>query len=73
MLFRKKTIRKAENERLAQIIYAVKQELDRYEYIVANSVEPSQEIQADLKKKRAKYMFLLKEARYRKLNSEQNM
>ncbi|SDI57056.1 YaaL family protein [Alteribacillus bidgolensis] len=72
MLFRKKTIQKAENERLAQIIHAVKQELDRYEYIVANSVEPSQEIQADLKKKRAKYMFLLKEARYRKLNSEQN-
>lgn len=70
MLFRKKAIRKAENERLAQIIHAVKQELDRYEYIVANSVEPSQEIQADLKKKRAKYMFLLKEARYRKINGD---
>ncbi|MFB4163682.1 YaaL family protein [Alteribacillus sp. JSM 102045] len=70
MLFRKKTIRKAENERLVQLIHAAKQDLDRYEYIVKNSLEPSQEIQADLKKKRAKYMFLLKEARYREINGD---
>ncbi|SDI23367.1 Protein of unknown function [Alteribacillus persepolensis] len=68
MLFRKKTIKKTENERLIATIHAVKQSLDRYEYIVANSLDPSKEIQADLKKKRAKYIFLIKEARYRKIN-----
>ncbi|WP_240376356.1 YaaL family protein [Bacillus piscicola] len=68
LLKRKKTIRQAENERLVLTIQTVKQDLDRYENMIEKSIDPSDDIVAHLKLMRAKYIFLLKEARQRRIN-----
>ncbi|SFP91371.1 YaaL family protein [Salibacterium halotolerans] len=68
MLFQKRKVRQTENERLVHLIQRIKEELDQYEYLVKRSIEPPPDIQTELKRKRAKYMFLLKEARHRRIN-----
>ncbi|MFZ4453988.1 YaaL family protein [Salibacterium aidingense] len=68
MLFQKKSIHQAENERLVHLIQTIKEDLDKYQHLIDRSVEPSLDIQTELKRKRAKYMFLLKEARHRRVN-----
>ncbi|RSL29272.1 DUF2508 family protein [Salibacterium salarium] len=73
MLFQKKKIQQTENERLVHKIQMVKHDLDKYQRIVDRSIEPSLDVQTELKRKRAKYMFLLKEARYRRINGYHNV
>lgn len=68
MFFRKKSIKKRENERLVYMVQQAKEELDCYEELMNQSIEPTLEAIAELKKKRAKYIFLLKEARHRQIN-----
>ncbi|SFE64040.1 YaaL family protein [Alteribacillus iranensis] len=72
MLFRKESIRRSENKRLVEKIHETKAELDRYEEVLANSIEPSEEVLIELKLWRSKYIFLMKEARYRKVNGYKN-
>ncbi|MDQ0297594.1 hypothetical protein J2S78_000002 [Salibacterium salarium] len=72
MLFQKKRIQQTENERLVHMIQTVKQDLDKYQRIIDRSVEPSLDVRTALKRKRAKYMFLLKEARHRRINGYYN-
>ncbi|MGY4688177.1 YaaL family protein [Salibacterium sp. K-3] len=68
MLFQKKKIRQSENERLVELIQRIKEDLDQYEHLVERSIDPSLDVQTELKRKRAKYIFLLKEARHRRIN-----
>ncbi|BAB03756.1 YaaL family protein [Halalkalibacterium halodurans] len=66
MFFRKKgKIRKIEDERLLAFIEKQKKQLEMQQQMVENSVDPSEEVLYRLKLTKAKYLFLLKEARVR--------
>ncbi|MFC5711673.1 YaaL family protein [Thalassorhabdus alkalitolerans] len=68
MLFKKKRIRQKERERLVRLIGEMKHQLERQQAFVSKSVEPSREVLADVKLTEAKYLFLLKEARQKKVS-----
>ena len=68
MFFRQKSIQKKENKRLVCMVQRAKEELDCYEELMNQSIEPTLDVIAELKKRRAKYIFLLKEARHRQIN-----
>ncbi|SFM45693.1 YaaL family protein [Salibacterium qingdaonense] len=73
MLFQKKKIRQSENEQLVYLIQRMKEELDQYERLVERSIEPPPDVLTELKRKRAKYLFLLKEARDRRINGHHDL
>ncbi|OLP62989.1 hypothetical protein BACPU_35890 [Bacillus pumilus] len=64
---RRKSIRKEFDEKLIQQLFKQKEEWNRQKKLVANSVEPSQDILFELKLAQAKYFFYLREAKKRNL------
>ncbi|MFB5663561.1 YaaL family protein [Alteribacillus sp. HJP-4] len=68
MFFRKKSISQTETEKLVAVIQKTKAKLDQQQRVVEHSVEPSQEILVQVSLLKAKYLFLLKEARHRRVN-----
>ncbi|OIJ20395.1 hypothetical protein BKP45_09090 [Anaerobacillus alkalidiazotrophicus] len=63
---RKGKIRKLEDQRLVSRIEELKVNLVNQTELVKKSLDPSGEVLFSLKLTEAKYLFLLKEARYRK-------
>ncbi|WP_018923324.1 YaaL family protein [Salsuginibacillus kocurii] len=70
MRFRKKRIRKKENERLLYYLKHLKAERERHHSFLAHSVDPTPDVMAQVKIIEAKYMFLLREARRRNKNKQ---
>jgi hypothetical protein len=64
---RKGRLRKEANERLLHAIEAVRSEWLTKKELIENSVEPSEQVLYEVKLAKAKYFFLLKEAKARKL------
>lgn len=68
MLFRKTgRLRKEYDEKLVQSLEMLKQDWMNQKNIVEKSVDPSGEVIADLKMKEAKYFYLLREAKKRRI------
>ncbi|MBF0709554.1 MULTISPECIES: YaaL family protein [Bacillales] len=68
MFFKRKGyLRKDADERLIQTLYELKDVWNNQKEIVERSVEPSGAVLAKLKVDEAKYFFLLKEAKRRKI------
>ena len=68
MLFRRKGwLRNQYDQQLIQNLLTMKKEWNRQKQLVDKSVEPSPEVLYDLKIAEAKYFFLLKEAKQRKI------
>ncbi|MGA9289897.1 MAG: YaaL family protein [Anaerobacillus sp.] len=68
MFFKRKGyLRKQSNESLIQSLHELKNVWNRQKEIVERSVEPSGAVLAKLKVDEAKYFFLLKEAKRRKI------
>ena len=61
-------MRNIEDRRLINMMEELKEQLANFQSIVKNSVDPSEEVFQRLKVTEAKYLFLLKEARERKIN-----
>jgi uncharacterized protein YktB (UPF0637 family) len=74
-LFRKKgRLRKEINDSLLNILDHSKNEWLKQKRVVDSSIEPSFEVLHQLKLAEAKYFFLLKEARYKKITyNKQNL
>lgn len=69
MFFKKKNrMRNSEDQKLVELMESLKEQLASFNSIVKNSVEPSSEVIYKVKVSEAKYLFLLKEARERKIN-----
>lgn len=67
MLFKRKgKIRKEEDERLLTMLDEVKQQLAKLQVLVNKSVDPSPYVIYEMHLTEAKYLFLLREVRYRK-------
>lgn len=67
MLFKRKgKIREKENEKLLQAIEEVKGQLVKLQTMVEKSVDPSPYVIYEMQLTESMYMFLLREARYRK-------
>lgn len=72
MFFKKKgRIRKEENARLFALLEEMKQQFIYKQNLVKKSVDPSPIVLNELKLTEAKYMFLLKEAKMRKLTMDE--
>lgn len=68
MIFRRKGwLRKEFNERLIEDLLQLKEQWNRQKKLVEKSVEPSPEVLYELKIAEAKYFFLLKEAKKRRV------
>lgn len=68
MLFRRKGwLRKQYDQQLLQNLLNMKKEWNRQKQLVDKSVEPSSQVLYELKVAEAKYFFLLKEAKKRKI------
>lgn len=65
---KKKAMRNLEDQRLINMMEELKEQLANLQSIVKNSVDPSEDVIQLLKVTEAKYLFLLKEARERKIN-----
>ncbi|MGF9966952.1 YaaL family protein [Bacillus rhizoplanae] len=71
MLFQKKgKLRKEYDEKLIVLLEQVKIEWMRQRRIVAQSIEPSENVLCHLKLAEAKYFYLLKEAKRRPVKME---
>ena len=68
MLFRKRRSRQMIDEELLKTLENVKQEWLMRRALIDKSIEPSYELVYELKLTKAKYLFLLKEAKTRKLS-----
>lgn len=72
-MFRKKSLRRRELNRLIEQTEKQKKRLDYLNYLVERSIDPTEAILAKRKIARSLYSFLLREARYQRVNkSEQN-
>ncbi|MCF6139615.1 YaaL family protein [Pseudalkalibacillus berkeleyi] len=70
MFFRRKgRLRKEANERLLNAIESVRSEWLTKKELIENSVEPSEQVLYEVKLAKAKYFFLLKEAKVRKIRT----
>lgn len=67
---RKKTRKKKTDEELLHAIYTLQHEWQRIEAIIEDSIEPMERSVYKEKLARAKYLFLLREARKRNLNAD---
>ncbi|TXC78717.1 DUF2508 family protein [Metabacillus litoralis] len=68
MLFRRKGwLRSQYDQQLIQNLLLMKKEWNRQKQLVDKSVEPSPQVLYELKVAEAKYFFLLKEAKVRKI------
>ncbi|MGM7703819.1 YaaL family protein [Pseudalkalibacillus sp. Hm43] len=68
MFFRRTgRLRKEANERLLKAIESVRSEWLTKKELIENSVEPSEQVLYEVKLAKAKYFFLLKEAKVRKI------
>ena len=68
MLFRRKGwLRSKYDQQLIQNLLMMKKEWNRQKQLVDKSVEPSPQVLYELKVAEAKYFFLLKEAKVRKI------
>ncbi|MBM7606754.1 hypothetical protein JOC75_004834 [Metabacillus crassostreae] len=68
MLFRRKGwLRSQYDQQLIQNLLMMKKEWNRQKQLVDKSVEPSPQVLYELKVAEAKYFFLLKEAKVRKI------
>lgn len=68
MLFRRKGwLRSQYDQQLIQNLLMMKKEWNRQKQLVDRSVEPSPQVLYELKVAEAKYFFLLKEAKVRKI------
>ncbi|TCT24661.1 uncharacterized protein DUF2508 [Melghiribacillus thermohalophilus] len=68
-MLRKKQIKKKHlDQDLLDHIRHLKEEMDQLEGILRNSVDPSEKGLYDLAVKRAKYYYMLKEARHRHIH-----
>jgi len=68
LIFRRKGwLRKEFNERLIEDLLQLKEQWNRQKKLVEKSVEPSPEVLYELKIAEAKYFFLLKEAKKRRV------
>ncbi|WP_273126826.1 YaaL family protein [Metabacillus sp. HB246100] len=68
MLFRRKGwLRNQYDQQLIQHLLSMKKEWNRQKQLVDKSVEPSPQVLYELKVAEAKYFFLLKEAKARKI------
>ncbi|PGZ95259.1 hypothetical protein COE51_21260 [Bacillus pseudomycoides] len=71
MLFQKKRkLRKEYDEKLIALLEQVKVEWMRQKRIVAQSIEPSEDVLCHLKLAEVKYFYLLKEAKRRPVKME---
>ncbi len=66
---RRKKIKKVMDQELLAEIYYLKQDWMQLKKIIDHSIEPTEEGLRDLALVQAKYFYLLREARYRKLNA----
>ncbi|MCK6255098.1 YaaL family protein [Fictibacillus sp. WQ 8-8] len=66
---RKGRLRKAGDERLLETLQQVKSVWTHQKGLVERSVEPSEQVIYELKLAEAKYLFLLKEAKIRKVTT----
>jgi hypothetical protein len=70
MLFRKKgRLRKESDQQLYQLLEEKKQEWLKAKDIVTRSVEPSEELVVRMNLAETKYLFLLREAKQRKISA----
>ncbi|KAB8136259.1 DUF2508 family protein [Gracilibacillus oryzae] len=69
-MFRKKRIKKEIlDQELLQSIYQLKNEWTNLDDIMARSIEPSESGQFDLAVAKAKYFYLIREAKHRKISA----
>lgn len=68
---RKKVRKKVTDQELLDAIYTLQREWQRIESIVEGSIEPMERSLYKEKLAKAKYLFLLREARQRKLSATQ--
>lgn len=66
---RRKKIKKVMDQQLLSEIYYLKQDWMKLKKIIDHSIEPTEEGLRDLALVQAKYFYLLREARHRKLNA----
>lgn len=66
--FRKRRIHQAVHDELLTVLERVKQEWLMRKALIEKSIDPSYELVYELKLAEAKYLFLLKEAKARKLS-----
>lgn len=66
---RRKTKKREIDEQLLDAIIAMKQEWEQIQLIVEKSIEPTEEVIYKKRLAQAKYLFLLRQARYRKLSA----
>lgn len=69
MLGKKKRIKKEMDHELLLNIKRMKQEWEALNTIIEQSIEPSDDGLKDLAMVKAKYFYLLREARFRKINA----
>lgn len=67
-MFRKKKLRKQYDRQLIQLIENVKQDWDRQNQMKRLSVEQNEELHYETLLTRAKFVFLLREAKWRKVS-----
>ena len=68
MLFKRRQLRQTIDEELFKTLESVKQEWLMRKALIEKSIEPSYVLIYELKLTEAKYLFLLKEAKVRKLS-----
>lgn len=68
MLFKRRQLRQTIDEELLKTLESVKQEWLMRKALIEKSIEPSYVLIYELKLTEAKYLFLLKEAKVRKLS-----
>lgn len=66
---RRKAIKRKIDEQLLEAIISMKQEWQQIGLIIEKSIEPTEEIMFNESLAKAKYLFLLREARYRELTA----
>ncbi|GGH88796.1 hypothetical protein JOD43_004395 [Pullulanibacillus pueri] len=65
MFHRKEKLRKELDENLIRVLTDCKNQWLNQKRIIEGSIEPSEEVLSQLRLAEAKYLFLLKEARYK--------
>jgi hypothetical protein len=64
-LMKKKKLRRKADEELIACLQVIKENVDRHEKYGNNSLNMQEDVMGEAKIERAKYLFLLREARYR--------
>lgn len=67
---KKRKLRRQKDEELISILDHIKIKADQHESYLKNSIDHSGEVECIAKLERAKYLFLLREARTRKFTSQ---